>query len=120
MFPDIKNDLKTLYDGLCTIQAVKDVEGDDFLMHKELVVILEDEPCRLSHGGSAPGVVQDNGATVVGTDITLILDNTIVVPEGCRITVTQDGRTDEYRRSGTPKIYCNHQSVPVELNKTKA
>ena len=120
MFPDIREDLKTLYDGLCTIWAVRDVEGDDYLTHKETVIIVEDEPCRLSHGGTAPGVAQDNGATVVGMDITLILDNTVVVPEGCRITVTQDGRIDTYRRSGTPRVYCNHQSVPVELIKTRA
>ena len=120
MFPDIKEDLKTLWDGVCTIMAVRDLEGDDYLMHKETVIIAEDEPCRLSHGGTAPGAPQGDGSTVIGTDITLILDNVVIVPEGCRITVTQDGRTDEYRRSGTPRVYANHQSVPVELMKTRA
>jgi len=39
------------------------------------------------------------------------------IPEGSKITVTQNGVTHDYERSGKPAVYSCHQEVPLELFK---
>lgn len=39
------------------------------------------------------------------------------IPEGAKITVTQNGATKDYVRSGKSAVYSCHQEVPLELFK---
>ena len=45
----------------------------------------------------------------------LLIDPSVDIPEGSKITVTQKGVTRDYERSGTPAVYSVHQEVPLEL-----
>ena len=49
--------------------------------------------------------------------ITLFIDRAVTVPEGSKITVTQNGVTGVYEKSGKPAIYSTHQEIPLELFK---
>ena len=47
--------------------------------------------------------------------VTLYIDPSVDIPEGSKITVTQNKVTRDYERSGTPAVYTVHQEVPLEL-----
>ena len=49
--------------------------------------------------------------------VTLYIDPSVDIPEGSKITVTQNGVTRDYERSGRPAVYSCHQEIPLELFK---
>ena len=75
-----------------------------------------DEPCRVSFETVSP-TQPENSASNVIQSITLFVDRSVVVPEGSKITVTQNGTTATYKRSGKPAVYSTHQEIPLELFK---
>lgn len=74
----------------------------------------ENVSCRLSfktvNSASGTGTV-----TKIGQIITLFISPDIDIKAGSKITVTHDGRTTEYKRSGFPAVYRTHQEIPLEL-----
>ena len=54
-------------------------------------------------------------AATVAQSVTLYLDPAVDIPVGSKITVTQNGVTRDYTRSGKPAGYTYHQEVPLEL-----
>lgn len=77
------------------------------------VKVVTDQPCRLSFTTSPStgnGVVAETAQTVK-----LFLAPEVKVREGSRITVTQNGVTTDYKRSGTPAVYDTHQEIVLEL-----
>ena len=54
-------------------------------------------------------------AAKVVQSVTLYIDPSVDIPEGSKITVTQNKVTRDYERSGTPAVYTVHQEVPLEL-----
>lgn len=77
-------------------------------------VLAEDTPCRVSHRTIKSTEISEAAATVAQS-VTLFIDPSVDIPEGSKITVTQNGVTREYERSGTPAVYTAHQEVPLEL-----
>ena len=49
--------------------------------------------------------------------VVLYIDPSVDIPEGSKITVTQNGMTRDYERSGKSAVYSCHQEVPLELFK---
>lgn len=47
--------------------------------------------------------------------VTLYIDPSVDIPEGSKVTVTQNGVTRDYERGGTPAVYTTHQEIPLEL-----
>ena len=54
-------------------------------------------------------------AARVAQTVTLYIDPSVVIPEGSKITVTQNQVTADYGRSGKAAVYTDHQEVPLEL-----
>lgn len=71
-------------------------------------------PCRLSYRALRSAVPVDLGVQG-GQGVTLYLAPDVDIPEGSKLTVTQNGVTRDYRRSGTPAVYSFHQEIPLEL-----
>lgn len=74
------------------------------------------QPCRLSHKTVKITEPTEEAAQVAQT-IVLYIDSSVEIPEGSKITVTQNGVTHDYERSGKPAVYTCHQEVPLELFK---
>lgn len=71
-------------------------------------------PCRISFAtvkSTEPG----EEAARVAQNVTLLIDPSVDIPEGSKITVTQKGVTADYERSGKAAVYTVHQEVPLEL-----
>ena len=77
-------------------------------------VTVSDAPCRISHT-TIKSTQPSEEAAAVAQSVTLYIDPSVDIPEGSKITVTQNGMTRDYERSGTPAVYSTHQEIPLEL-----
>ena len=110
--------IKSLWHGKCTI-TVRNNRAFDENTGRTIVSEINtytDEPCRVSFETVSP-TQPENSASNVIQSITLFVDRSVVVPEGSKITVTQNGATATYKRSGKPAVYSTHQEIPLELFK---
>lgn len=105
-----------MYDGKCTITEHKKVKKDNMSTGFEDVVVLEDEPCRLSFKTINSTNQTDTAASVVQST-KVFLAPEIQVKPGSKLTITQNGVTTEYKSSGKPAIYSTHQEIVLELFK---
>ena len=106
--------IESLYVGVCDIiyqQKVKDPAT--MQTHFEDVTVAKAQPCRLSYKSIAS--TEQGSAAKVTQAVKLFMSPDIVVQAGARITVTQNGRTQEYKASGEPALYATHQEIMLEL-----
>lgn len=107
--------IRSLWDGVCTVYTTEKTldEGTGRTKLSSAAVAVS-VPCRLSHTSSGAGIPLNGGNLVTQGDV-IYLDSSVSVPEGAQITVTQNGVTETYVRSGKPRVFTTHQEVPVEL-----
>lgn len=112
--------IEATYFGTLTVtehQTVKDEKTK--LTNSVDVVVLQDEPCRLSFEKMQTAVQSESAATIVqGAKIFVSPD--ISIKAGSKLTVTQDNVTTDYTRSGESAIYPTHQEIMLELFKEYA
>jgi hypothetical protein len=110
--------IKSLWRGKCTVTVRNNDTTDE---NTGRVVVGEvdtytDEPCRISFDTVNATQPENNAANIVQS-ITLFIDRAVVIPEGSKITVTQNGTTAVYEKSGKPAVYSAHQEIPLEIFK---
>lgn len=111
--------LERLYTDVCTIseyQSVKD--PDTHITNKQLVVVTENVPCRLSH--KTLQATGDGAAPSVSMVTKLIIAPEIAINAGSKISITRNGVTTVYKQSGEPARYTNHQEIMLELEEDYA
>ena len=110
--------IKSLWRGKCTVTVRNNDTTDE---NPGRVVVGEvdtytNEPCRISFDTVNATQPENNAANIVQS-ITLFIDRAVVIPEGSKITVTQNGVTAVYEKSGKPAVYSTHQEIPLEIFK---
>lgn len=106
---------EAMYEGVCTIIEYRSVKDETTkLSEDEEVVVIENQPCRLSFE-KISAATQTDTAAVVSQNIKLFLAPEIRVASGSKIVVTQNGMTGEYCASGKPAVYATHQEIILEL-----
>ena len=110
--------IKSLWRGKCTVTVRNNDTTDE---NTGRVVVGEvdtytNEPCRISFDTVNATQPENNAANIVQS-ITLYIDREVVMPEGSKITVTQNGVTAVYEKSGKPAVYSTHQEIPLEIFK---
>ena len=115
-----ENPLEKLWTGRCTIYELQDIT-DPYTKQttQREVVVLDNEPCRLSYKQEQATNIQ-SGAAVVSQSIKLIIRPNLVIKPGSVIEITQHGVTCKYKGSGQPAVYCNHQEIVLELYDNEA
>jgi len=115
-----KNPLSVLWTGKCTIYEYQSVtHPNTFQTTKKKVAIVVDEPCRLSFNSEQATDIQ-SGAAVVSQSITLFIRPDLTIKAGSFMEITQNGVTTQYKGSGKPSIYSNHQEIKLQLYEDKA
>jgi hypothetical protein len=109
----VRKALEKSYDGTFTVTEHQKITKPNHTTGFSDVVVLENQPCRLSFS-SAPSV-KDGDVPEIGQTVKLFFAPEITVNEGSKVTVTQNGVTTEYKRSGTPAIYPTHTEIILEL-----
>ena len=102
------------YEHTCTIkefQSVKDPVSKQ--TKKQEVIILENQPCRLSYE-TVKQANQTESNAAVQKIIKLFIAPEITIKEGSRIIVTHEGITDEFKHTGIPSVYNSHQEIVLE------
>ena len=109
--------IKSLWSGKCTVTVRKNETNEvNGRAEAKEVDLYTNEPCRISFDTVSATQTENNAANIVQS-ITLFIDRAVTVPEGSKITVTQNGVTGVYEKSGKPAIYSTHQEIPLELFK---
>ena len=103
-----------LYEGFCTITEYQSYTKPNKATGYHEVSVLADQPCRLSFGTVLAVEQTATGATLQQT-VKLFIAPEIDIKPGSRITVTQNGVTKDYCRSGEPAIYATHQEITLEI-----
>lgn len=80
---------------------------------RNLVPVRSNVPCRISFENSPTTAINLEVANVSQT-IKLFLDVSVPVSAGSVISVTRNGVTEKYRRSGVPARYNSHQEIVLE------
>ena len=112
--------IESLYKGVCIVSNSQKV-FDSVTKRTTFqdVVIVENEPCRLSFSNVSEA---SQGSTVatVSQVVKLFIRPELEIKAGSKITVTQNGRTTKYVASGQPAVYTNHQEIVLTLEDDKA
>lgn len=107
--------IESTYTGVMTVserQSVKD--PNTHITSTKEVVVLENQPCKLSFETIAATVQTDTAAALSqGTKVFLSPD--VSIKAGSKLTVTQNGVTIAYKSSGVPAVYPTHQEIMLEL-----
>lgn len=112
--------IEATYFGTLTVTELQKVRNEKSkLMEESEVVVLQDQPCRLSFESLQATAQSESSATVTqGTKLFVSPD--ITIKAGSKLTVTQDNVTTDYTRSGVPAVYPTHQEIILELFKEYA
>lgn len=108
----VRKVLERGYTGTFTVTERKKVVRADHSTGFAEVQTVTDNPCRLSFTTS-PAAGDGDTATLTQS-VKLFCAPEIIVPEGSRITVTQNGVTEEYARSGMVAMYDTHAEYVLE------
>ena len=110
--------IKSLWRGKCTVTVRNNDTTDENTGRVAVgeVDTYTDEPCRISFDAVNATQPENNAANIVQS-ITLFIDRAVAIPEGSKITVTQNDVTAVYEKSGKPAVYSTHQEIPLEFFK---
>ena len=111
----VRKALEKGYIGTFTVTEYQKVTKPNKTTGFSEVEVLVDQPCRLSFQSSPSA--KDGDVTAINQTVKLFFAPDIIVKEGSKITVTQNGVTTEYKRSGTPAYYPTHTEILLELFK---
>ena len=104
------------YTGLLKVteyQSVKDPVTH--ITRTEKVVVLENQPCKLSFETVTAAVQTENAAALSQAGKLFVFPDVTIKP-GSMLTVAQNGVTTEYTSSGVPAVYPTHQEIILELS----
>ena len=111
----IQSAIEKLYNGVCTITEHQQYFDEETKQTKfREVDIIKDEPCHLSFSSTNPTYFA-TGAFSLTQNVKLFINPLLVIPPGCKITVTQNNRTTAYKQSGEPAVFPSHQELSLEL-----
>ena len=108
--------IESMYDGTCTVTEYQEYIKPNKSTGYHEVVVLEEQPCRLSFS-SSPNTNQTESAAQLVQTIKVFLAPDVRVQAGSKLTITQNGVTTEYKSSGEPALYQTHQEIMLELFK---
>lgn len=114
---DTRNALESLWKGSCTIWIRQEAQNPT---NKRIefteAAVYEDQPCKLSIETITTTNENYNAASVT-QKVKLFIAPEVNIPAGSKITVTQNGKTADYEKSGEPAMYSNHQEISLDLFK---
>lgn len=106
--------IEELYLDRCDIYEYQMVvSDDDYTTGMQKVLVHENVPCKISY--KATGQTHDDVVDTRFQVTRLIINPDIEVKAGSCIVVTRNGVSTNYKNSGQPSIYFNHQEIGLEL-----
>ncbi len=108
--------IESCYDGICTIYQYKnDTDENTRITEQKKEILYEAKPCHLSYE-TITSAEDGNGTAVISQAAKLFCAPEFLIAPGCKIEITQAGRTETYERSGKGAVYSTHQEIPLKLS----
>lgn len=107
-----------MYTDTCSIYNQQKIKVNNKTKF-ESVLVVENEPCRLSYD-SPKIAVQTESSANISNNVKLFISPQIDVAEGSRIEVVREGKTYQFKCSGMPSMYPTHQEIKLELSEVYA
>lgn len=112
----VRKAIELMYIGTCTITEHQKVKKENKSTGFQDVVVLENQPCKLSFEKITNTNPTETAALLVQTAKVLIAPEIQIKP-GSKLTITQNGVTTEFKNSGEPAMFGTHQEIILELFK---
>ena len=112
----VRKAIEKMYIGTCTIIEHQKVKKENKSTGFQEVVVLENQPCKLSFEKITNTNQTQTAALVVQTAKVLIAPEIQIKP-GSKLTITQNNVTTEFKNSGEPAMFGSHQEIILELFK---
>lgn len=107
--------IESTYTGKCNVYEQHSTRNETTkLMETEEILVLEEQPCRISFS-SIPSTSESESVATVKQSVKLFIAPEVEIKAGSKIVVTQDSVTREYSRSGISAVYPSHQEIMLEL-----
>jgi sulfate adenylyltransferase subunit 1 (EFTu-like GTPase family) len=107
--------VQSLWEGKATVTVLDGVlDPTSGRTRQAERVTVQDAPCRISHT-TVKSTEPESQAAKVAQAVALYISPDVDIPTGSKITVTQNGVTKDYARSGEPAVFSSHQEVSLEL-----
>lgn len=116
-----RKSIEKLYDDTCSIYESGMIKDPKTKITKPTddILVVENQQCRISFKTISPtNQTESNNKT--SQEIKLFIAPELLIKEGSKIVITRNGRTTEYKNSGTPAIYSTHQEIILTLVKEYA
>ncbi|KXG78283.1 hypothetical protein [Thermotalea metallivorans] len=117
VFALARKSIESTYTGHCSIVEYKEVKDpvSKITKHEE-VIVLENQPCRLSYDNIST-TKSTESAHEVSQTIKLFIASEVEIKAGSKLVINQNGTTKAYECSGEPAIYPTHQEINLKLFK---
>lgn len=106
----VRDTIEKTYIGTCSIWEQKEITRPNGSTGFESIEVESGIPCRVSFKTINESIGSQN-ASHASTEVKLFINPDLIIKEGSKIVVTQNGRVNEYGRSGEPAIYFSHQEI---------
>jgi len=116
----VRKAIESLYIGKCTVTEHQKVKKSNGSTGFSDVAVLEDQACRLSFNTVQTITQNEDGSASEVQTVTLFISPDVRIAPGSKITVTQNGVTEDYMQSGEPAMHTNHQEIPLELYRERS
>lgn len=105
--------IEKMYEDTCTVTCMEEYQKENGATGFKSVVKYQDAPCKLSYSSDS-ATVQGEEAATAGQTIKLFIAPEVVIPAGSTISVTHEGVTEDYKKSGIRAVYSTHQEIVLE------
>ena len=102
--------LQTFWKDRLTVTENREVTKSNKSTGFEEVIVLENEPCKLSYSTLQKTDQNDTNANLIQV-IKLFLDVSIRIKPGSKITVYRHGEAFDFAQSGLAGLFSNHQEI---------
>lgn len=111
VFIKARKKLELFYHGTCDIYEKEIVERENSCIHETIEKQVQTEiPCRITYMTSGAGQEELENIRI-NQRVRIFFQPEIIVKEGSRICVKQNGMEKSYNCTGSTKRYLTHQEV---------
>ena len=109
--------VESLYTGIMKVYEYPKIKNPKTGIEKPLEYFkYSDVPCRISSQGGGTTNKTDK-KPVISKGISVICPPEYEIKAGSRLEITFNGETNRYKLAGEKKLYSDHQTIEIELEK---
>lgn len=105
--------IEQTYTSTCAVTERKKVKKPNGSTGFEEVKVLEEQPCLIIYKTVSSASIPEPAAAINQGTVLLIAPEVHIKP-GSKITVSQNGVTADYARSGIPAVFATHKEINLE------